>query len=662
MNFKTMKKFACLLLALLMLLSIVGCKGKTKKVKKVIRRTPAVEDVVEDNSNPNDDTSDIVTPPTETPDEPVKVRPERDLPTVADKLVIADDPIVHEFDYEYKDYKLSGGAIIVYGLTKWTNRYEGIKNYGTAAATPNTVEYTAENRIAANDLKVWFKNNYNVNLEVMMDTVYAEKVATGELTGDEQLIIVGDCKYHTSTLSEKDFAVKISGNNLIFEGGHFSAVESAVDWFRSVKAEQGKIAVLAGKHDNFNSQVTINGVTYDYIWGDEFDGYEFNDDDKWVQSTFGLERQDDMANVFDDPKFQYVENGKVRLTGDRYYDEGNSAIGYATSGQIDTNGTALFRNGYFEFYARLPYRRGGFPAIWTMTADAENSKVPNYSVNDGYGVYSKRCWDLEFDLFESFADADHMTTTIHKWYTSRYKNGQSITSISENPIRLTDEEKAMVEADQKYYRDLKMTYNAPDESAKYMIAEDDGTYTLGRYVIEFHFDDGIVDTFANRLSPYTNMSSSMATYAYSFSYDSKKSLGDNKGGKYDWTWYFNEETINDEYHLYSFLYTSTHCTVYMDGEPFLDFDWDPAYDYKDVDGDGIKDDISRNNNGVGFNFWQYFLVDMMIYTPNNFKIDYARKIQVGDCPFNLYIDYVRFYQDLDDTSQAVHYLNDIAVK
>ena len=100
----------------------------------------------------------------------------------------------------------------------------------------------------------------------------------------------------------------------------------------------------------------------------------------------------------------------------------------------------------------------------------------------------------------------------------------------------------------------------------------------------------------------------------------------------------------------------------MDGVPFLDFDWDPAYDYKDTDGDGIKDDISRNNNGVGYNLWHYFLVDMMIYTPNNFKIDTPRKIIPGDCPFNLYIDYVRFYQDLDDTSQAVAFNNETAVK
>ena len=72
-----------------------------------------------------------------------------------------------------------------------------------------------------------------------------------------------------------------------------------------------------------------------------------------------------------------------------------------------------------------------------------------------------------------------------------------------------------------------------------------------------------------------------------------------------------------------------------------------------VNGDGYIEDISDNNNGVGFNMWHVFLIDMMIYTPNNFKIDYARKIQKGDTPFNLYVDWVRCYQDLDDPSQAL---------
>ena len=48
---------------------------------------------------------------------------------------------------------------------------------------------------------------------------------------------------------------------------------------------------------------------------------------------------------------------------------------------------------------------------------------------------------------------------------------------------------------------------------------------------------------------------------------------------------------------------------------------------------------------------------MMIYTPNNFKIDDFRKLQAGDVPLHLYIDYVRAYQDLDDDSQCIYFPN-----
>lgn len=724
----SLKKLACLLLAILMLLGTVGCKddGGSKKKKKIIKkRVVIVQNDDQTDNNQNNNNNNIIdnnTGNTGT-DEP-ESRPERALPEVAeDGLVILDDPIVDEFDHEYKDLKLNSNYVIIYGLTKWNNRYEGYLNYGKSNQTERVIEYTAENKLAANDIKTWVKDNYNIVLEVYSDTQYADKVANGQLTGNEKKILVGTSDYNkNSNLAENEFEVKVEGDNLVFNGGHFAMVESAVDWFRSVEIQDGKVATLTSKENNFKSQVTIDGVTYDYVYGDEFDGYEFNDDDKWQQGTFGLERQDDMANIFDDPQFQYVENGKVRLTGDRYYDEGNAQIGYATSGEISTESTALFRNGYFEFYARLPYRRGGFPAIWTLTTSSLGKKVHNYSVDDGFGIFGNRCWDIEFDLFESFADADHMTTTIHKWYTPLSSGNGRGANIASTAQELTLEEEKMVLADQAAVKakENQWTYGSPvlrkvdengaivDPSAsafaeaeitywyeengaikyitetEYLALVDEDLKKIAdgediaaadrwqnkahqahvRYAITFDYNvDGVadLDIFKYRLSPFTNMSKSMATYAYSFSYKgSPSNQREDPDGMYgDWCWYFNEETINNEYHLYAFHYTSDHCTVYMDGEKFLDFDWDPAYDYKDLDGDGKGDDISKNNNGVGFNLWHYFMVDMMIYTPGNFKIDSARKIQPGDCPFNLYIDYVRFYQDLDDPSMAVYLSSDV---
>lgn len=701
MNLSTsLKKIVCFLLAVLMLLGTVACKdtGKKKKIiKKVKKKVVVVNDDV-----PTDNNSSVIVDEEEE-EEDVKVRPTRKLPEVEVEKEEYVEPIIPEFDYEYKSLDITDDYVIVYSFEKWEGdkvRYESRNRDGSKRA----INETAFCKIAANDLAIYFNENFGLQLKVVRDTDPEAQNATKK-------ILVGDTVYHKTKLSENEFAVTVNGENLIFEGGHFAMVEKAVDWYQTVKVEEGKVAVLSGKQDNFKSTITLNGVRYDYVWGDEFDGEEFIDEDKWAQGTFGLERQDDLVNIFNDQQFQYVENGKLRLTGDRYYDEGNADIGYAISGDTGTDGMMFFRNGYIEFYARLPYRRGGFPAIWTMTANAVGvENVPNYNYDDGYGKYSERVWDLEFDLFESFADAGHMTTTIHKWYTNRGN-----TTIDQVPIDLTIEEEKMVEEDMAAVKakDGQWVYDTPivktetvkvdgadttvnvfyyveNNEKKYVnqaeIDEQNEKIENGELTIDekdtwqYKLDNDIlkeahmrykitmsvkqsngtyldVDMFKHRLSPFTNMSKSMNTYAYQFSYYGSKGSGtsvrreDSDGIYADWCWYFDEETINNEYHLYAFHVTSDHCTVYMDNQKFLDFDWDPAYDYKD----GI--DISNNNNGVGFNFWQYLLIDMMIYTPNNFTIDDVRKLQAGDTPFHLYIDYVRCYQDLDDDSQAIYFPN-----
>ncbi len=605
----------------------------------------------------------------------------------------ASSPTSPTFEFEYKNLDITNDYVIVYAPEKWDNRYESCNPDGSLRA----VNETAFSRICANDLAKYFNEEYALQLVVVRDT---DPIATSAT----KKILVGDTAFYKSNLADNEYAVKVVNDNLIFEGGHFTMVEKAVDWYQTIEKRSGMVPVLNGKQDDFKSSIIVDGIKYDYVWGDEFDGEELIDSDKWIQGTFGLERQDDLVNIFGDERFQYVENGQLRLTADRYFDPANPNIGYATSGQIDTDGKMLFRNGYYEFRARMPYSRGAFPAIWTMSADAMGQQnVPNYNYDDGYGIYSKRLWDIEFDLFENFADRDFSTTTIHKWYTSRNN-----TSIGFNPVDLTIEEEYMVEADQQLVREKngQWVYDKPlvktttvngysenvyyyvnngekvyvnqtqiDTDAYYQYLLDNGTlkeahirYPVEMYVLQSNGSYRTIDTFKYRLSPYTNMGRSMSTYAYQFSYLGNK--GDSQNGITgsirrkddfglygDWRYYFDKMTINNEYHNYQLHLTAKHCTVSVDGNKFLDFDWDPAFDYKDIDGDGRGDDISNNNNGVGFNFWQYFLIDMMIYTPNNFKIDEARKLQNGDVPLHLYIDYVRCYQDLDDNSQAIYYPN-----
>ena len=687
MNFSSsLKKIACLMLALLMILTAFGCTETKKKKKKVIVEEVVIVKPSDDDDDYNNETPSDTDDTDEPQDEPEEEKglPERPLPEAAEAeggYVEWKEPIIPEFEYEYAELSITDDYVIVYAFEEWENRKEsatlvGRNPDGTEILADRYISQTGIARLSAYDLQTYFKDKLNLKLQVKKDT---------EVAADAKKILVGDTAFYKSTLGEKDFAVKVKGNDLIFEAGHVALITKSVKWYETVKTEPGKVATLKGTTEDFKSYVTLNGVRYDWVWGDEFDGSELNNHDNWKQTPFGDERSDDFISVHNDPHFQYIENGRIRLSADRYYNEADPTKGYASSGDIASDGLMQYRNGYVEMRARLPYRRGAFPALWTMS-NPDNKQLPNYYFNDGYGQYNKLFWTIEFDLFESFADADHMTTTLHKWYSD---NGIGSITVPDTPVELTDDqvkELAQRAYDNGYYSWTNETHKTnfmfDDEyiashfvkvNDRYafdsgMLTQDktdeNGNVIGKKYVyhpIYLNFDDGTsIDIFNYRLRPFTNMNSGGNTYAYSFTYpgtNSENNIGNVKDGTYEWTYYFDPETINNEYHTYAFHITSDHCSVSLDGDKFLDFDWDPAYDYRDVNGDGVVEDIGKNNNGVGYNLWHYLMVDMMIYTPGNFKIDEARKLQAGDLPFNLYIDWIRCYQDLDDPSQALWFPN-----
>lgn len=591
----SLKKIICFLMAVLMLVAATGC-GETGTKKKIKKKKKVVVVVEENNDNTtnNNNNNNIIIDTNDGNDEDEyeaepTFRPERPLPEVAEEKEEYVEPVVPEFDYEYKTLSLSEDYVIVYSYDEWKNRFEGKDSAGNGKA----VGYTYNNRVVAEDLKDYFKDNYNLNLEVVKDTDAKAQSAT-------KRILVGDTAYHKTTLTEQEFEVNVIGDDLVFEGGHFAMVEKAVKWFVTIDIEDGKVATLSGKADDFKSTVTLdNGITYTYVWGDEHDGNGIQDDGKWRQATH--KNNNDITNVFNDERFQALENGRLRLTGDRYYDETNAAVGYAFSGSPMTDEDMLFRNGYVEFRARLPYARGAFPAIWTMSNEVALTKnVPNYNVDDGYGAYRNVVWTIEFDLFESFSDLDHMTTTVHKWY-----NG-----------------------------------NLPDGSKRYEGYKDKETpYKLWILDLSTPDPNDKIDIYDKLAFPYYNANSSQMTCAYRAKYPG-----------YNWEYYFEDpEVLNNEYHIYSFLYTSDYVEVSVDGNKFLEFDWDPNYDYKD------GQDASNNNNGIGYNLWHYLIYDMMMYTPvNSGESQPLEKIVTNeDLPHNMYVDYVRIYQDLDDPSMAL---------
>ena len=572
----SVKKLICFLLATVMLLSTVGCTETVivKKKKKPKKKVIVTEEII---VKPSDDVNDIIVEDTDNTDDGKKTLPKRPLPEEVDETVKEKYKEVFkpEFNYEYADWEGPEGYTVVYSHKE-----------------PN-------NRVPAANIVTYFKDNYNVDLGLPV------KDNTAEAQSAAKKILVGDTIFKTSALKEKEYAVTLCDNgDLFFEGGHYAVVESAEEWFETVEKKQGKVVTLKGSNEYFNSSITLDGITYNYVWGDEFDGDALIDKEKWSQGAFSI--ASDMAQIHGDRKFHAVENGRLRMTADLYYDETNSDVNYAMSGSTRTSNTMAFRNGYVECRARLPYDKGAFPAIWTMSSGISPTlerQIPNYDVDDGYGIYKNRIWDLEFDLFESFSDEDKFSTTVHKWY-----NGNAVS-------------KTEVYFD---YHDGNGPINVADKM-QFLWAGFSNKQTYSTYY-----------------------------WAYPGSPNAEWLTKDYEEESYNY--YFSkelQETINQEYHTYSYLYTGERCIVYFDGEVFLDWEWDPNFDYKDMDGDGKPDDLSKNNNGVGYNLWHFLIFDMMLYTPAREDKDPSDIVDPSVVPHDLMIDYIRIYQNPNDASQGV---------
>ncbi|MBR2883328.1 MAG: hypothetical protein IKB93_00925 [Clostridia bacterium] len=387
-NFST-KRIVCFLLAIAMVLSVVACKETKKKKKKVI-----VEEVVivkpspdddehntsSDNDNSNDDND--ISDDFEYPDYSTGTTPSRRIPTLKLEKEKYVEPVIPEFESKNVDWEGPVGYTVVYDAEK------------------------SANRVLANKLATYFKDTENIILEVKSD-------ADPTLQSAEKLILVGDTFYKKSSLKKTEFAVTLlDSGNLFFEGGHDTMVEKAVDWFRTVEREEGKVAVLTGEQDDFVTEVNLFGKDYVYVWGDEFDGEEFMDTSKWGQR--GRTEYSDLKIVFNDPHFQYVENGRLRISVDRYFDPVDGDVGWGAHGSCNSYGDMIFKNGYLEMKVRFDYGQGSFPALWLMTNDSPLEMfVPNYE------QYKGRYFDLETDIFEFFGKGTHAAANMHKWYSSK---------------------------------------------------------------------------------------------------------------------------------------------------------------------------------------------------------------------------------------------------
>lgn len=571
----SIKRISCFLLAILMVISVVGCKEEKKKnsnkvvVRDKITVVPSTKDESDDSTNSDvpDSDNDYV--------DQAATRAKRDLLKKEEEVkTLSFDEMYPEtstpdFTTTSVDWAGPEGYVIVYSPAKDKN-----------GAPTNA-------RVLAEKLKVFFKDNDNVELPVYKDTDPA-------LTGNEKMILVGDTAYQKSKLSEQEYALTLLDNgNLFFEGGHIVMTEAAVDWFRTLERENGKLALVTGTREEFTSTKTLAGEKYVYVWGDEFDGEEYIDYSKWSTGDHMVQNAD--FAYFDSEEHLYVENGRLRMTAKRYLSETNSTYAYSAIGSVDTPETMAYRSGYFEIDARLSYVQGCLPPLWLMSNPEEASILPREQYTAP--------WTVEIDIFETFGNGNMWDVSFHKYYKPydyvingvRYSNGITFKQYDEVGNQINE-----------------MYYNGTPLSDK-IIWNEDAYATYG------------IITQWRQAYHYAN-------YKDSQYYNPAK----NREHQYVFEGEALEK-LNETYHTYGFLHDANGFKVYLDGECWFEGDW-----LTDIDARVPGFDCD-NNNGWGYDLYYYFIMNQYIYTPSS-QWSSDKWVTNESLPISSYIDAIRLYQ------------------
>ncbi|MBR7133754.1 MAG: glycoside hydrolase family 16 protein [Clostridia bacterium] len=362
---------------LLVLTFVVGCSSETqttKKKKKVIKVIVQSDDTASDNGDNNDYDYD-----SDISDSYTDGREKR--PLAEKETDSAQTAVVPEYSVNVTSWNGPDGYIIVY---------------------PNG---SRSGKAAAEKLQTYFKKYAGVTLSVTDDR---SAVKAKE-------ILVGDTNRAKSKLGTNEYAVSVLKEKLFFEGGHFAMVETAVDWFVSLKYAKGKANLVTGKTENFLAVVKKN---YEYVWGDEFGGSSL-DMAKWCF-------EDKMAGsnlmpCLRDENVININEGLCKLTAIRYYNAARPAAQYATNSSLCTQDTMGYKYGYLEIRARVPFKQGAWPSFWLVSNKALGNKL--------IGSNSQSLeYNVEIDVFEVFSSLNTVVPNIHKWYAngdhSMYNSGK----------------------------------------------------------------------------------------------------------------------------------------------------------------------------------------------------------------------------------------------
>lgn len=290
--------------------------------------------------------------------------------------------------------------------------------------------------VANNKMAIYYSENDTMDmartlelyLEAAVNGLDIEKYATSDAVTDPTAVIgtpdgVFDIVLVDSNDSTNydDYSIEYDEDSavLTITGGSFTAVEQAVLAFAAnSNYATDEICIGSGSivtdTDTTYEARTVNGTTYYYAWGDEFntgtsysqDTWEINDYKSetdgsqsgryWNKETVGVDDINQLWEITDDGQLQiwrgldssvYVEDthswGYKSVTVDPdkngktdYNKAVDSGDVYVDPGCINTRKSMLFKQGYIEMKATLPSDGHAFPAWWFLTGPS--LKYNNY--------------------------------------------------------------------------------------------------------------------------------------------------------------------------------------------------------------------------------------------------------------------------------------------
>ncbi len=327
------------------------------------------------------------------------------------------------------------------------------------------------NNVKYGNVAIYYGENDNYDaarkIELYLESVagvdvvkYASYTATsgnihpGEATGtpDGTLDVIvgyisGTSYASDSEIGTNQYRIKFDEANKVlwFEGENFTAVEQAViNFVNSASTTTEPATTDVATLDAEKQPVTVNGTTYYYIWGDEFETLNYanwqlrpaasegstgEDGQYWNLQTITPSAANKLVTV--SGGVLYMKRGFINGTESKtaavndwvmlekseidasngVYAVDTSSDVYFNSGTLQTVDTMMFKQGYVEIQASIPADGHAFPALWLYGAGSSyNFRNSGWDASLFSKIYELNTgWDGSTDTI------DWSTTSTQKY-------------------------------------------------------------------------------------------------------------------------------------------------------------------------------------------------------------------------------------------------------